>query len=68
MDFELEGYEMVCKNREVKNGGGVALFVDKNLIYKVVEKITTVVDNVLECVSIELLMGKKEKYLCQLPI
>ncbi len=68
MDFELEGYEMVCKNREVKNGGGVALFVDKNLIYKVVEKITTVVDNVLECVSIELLMGKKEKYLCELPI
>lgn len=36
MDFEIEGYEMVCKNREIKNG--VALFVGKNFNYKVVKK------------------------------
>ena len=57
-DFEMDGYEMTYKNRENKIGGGVALYVDKNLNYKVVEKLTTVVDNVLECVTIEILMEK----------
>lgn len=37
-DFEMDGYEMICKNRENKNGGGVALFVDKKFNYRVVEK------------------------------
>lgn len=46
MVFELKDYEMVCKNRENKNGGDVALFIAKNLIHEVVEKMTTVVDNV----------------------
>ena len=60
MDFELEGYEMICKNRENKNGGGVALFVDKNLTYKVVENMSTVINDVFECVTIEILMEKKK--------
>ena len=60
MDFELEGYEMICKNRENKNGGGVDLFVDKNLTYKVVENMSTVINDVFECVTIEILMEKKK--------
>ena len=60
MDFELEGYEMICKNRENKNGGGVALFVDKNLTYKVVKNMSTVINDVFECVTIEILMEKKK--------
>ena len=68
MDFELEGYEMICKNRENKNGGGVDLFVDKNLTYKVVENMSTVINDVFECVTIELLMEKKEKHHCELHV
>ena len=41
-DFELESYEIIFKNREMKNGGCVALFVDKNLIYKVVENMSVI--------------------------
>ncbi len=67
MDFEIEGYEMTC-NRENKTRGGVALFVDKNLNYKVVENLSTVVDYLLECVTIELLTEKKEKCYCELHI
>ena len=55
-----EGYEMICKNRENKNGGGVALFVDKNLTYKVVENMSTMINDVFECVTIEILMEKKK--------
>ena len=44
MDFELESYEIIFKNREMKNGGCVALFVDRKLIYKVVENMSTVIN------------------------
>lgn len=52
---------MVCKNRKTKNGADVLLFVDKNRIYKV-DKMSAAVENVLECVTTELRLGKKEKY------
>lgn len=51
-NFDLEGYEENYVNRKNKKVGGVALFVDKNLTYKVVEKIRMVVDNILECITI----------------
>lgn len=34
--------------------------MDKNLKYKMVEKMTMVVDNILECVTIEISMGKEK--------
>jgi len=55
MNFELEGYEVNYVNRKNKSGGGVALYVDKTLNYKVVESMTTVIDNLLECITIEII-------------
>lgn len=60
MDFELEGYEFHCVNRKNKSGGGVALYVDKHLTYKVVENMTTVIDNLLECLTIEIFVEKSK--------
>ncbi|XP_061906913.1 uncharacterized protein LOC133652321 isoform X1 [Entelurus aequoreus] len=37
IDFDLEGYELNYINRTNKNGGGVAVYVMKNLNYKVVK-------------------------------
>lgn len=54
VDFELEGYEMSYINRRNKKGGGVALDVDK----KVLEDMSTTVDNVMECVTIEICMKR----------
>ncbi len=42
-----------------KSGGGVAMYVDKNLNYKVVESMTTVIDNLLECITFEVCQRKK---------
>lgn len=39
MDFELERYEVHYVCRKNKNGG-VAVYIHKNLTYKVVENIT----------------------------
>ena len=43
-----------------KNAGGVALFVDTNLIYKVVENMSTVINIVLECVTFQIWMEKNK--------
>lgn len=60
MDFELEGYELRNINRKNKGGGGVAIYVDKNPNYKVIESMTTVVDSLLECITIEICEEKNK--------
>lgn len=52
IDFGMEGYEFIYKNRENKGGGGVAIYIDEALDFKVIEQMTTVVDDTLECLSI----------------
>ena len=58
-DFEMEGYELTYNNRLNKGGGGVAIYVDMNLKYKIVEAMSQVVDNLLECITIEICMESK---------
>lgn len=65
---------MKVLNRRNKNGGGIAVNVDKNLFiitiinyyYTLVESMTTVSDNLLECINNWTLQGKNEKYNNQL--
>lgn len=52
--FELDGYEMNDINRQGKAGGGVALFVDNSLKYRIVDEMTATLDNILECITIEI--------------
>ena len=60
MDFEMDGYEFNYVNRRNKIGGGVAVYVNKNLNYKVIESMTTVIDNLLECITIEICKEKNK--------
>ena len=60
VDFELEGFEFVHMARQNKGGGGVAIYVDRNIAFKVLETMSMVVDNMLECTSIELCKGKNK--------
>lgn len=50
----LEGYEMFWQNRVSKRGGGVALFVMTAFKCKVIGDMTTVIDNLMECMTIEI--------------
>lgn len=52
--FERDGYELRSNNRQNKGGGGLAICVDKTLKFKVLENMTAVVDNILECIIIEI--------------
>ncbi len=46
-------------DRQNKGGGGVAIFVDKTLNFRVIDNMSAVVHNVLECISIEIYKEKK---------
>ncbi len=45
-------------DRQNKGGGGVAIFVDKKLNFRVIEDMSTVVNNLLECITIEIYKEK----------
>jgi len=60
MDFSIEGYEFIGQNRRNKQGGGVAMFVDLNYGFKIIENMTMVVDDILECLTIEIVRTKKK--------
>ena len=55
---ELEGYNFVHQPRNNSNGGGVALYISNQLNYKSLDKCTIVVNDVLECLAVELVMDK----------
>lgn len=61
IDFPLKSYELNYKNWENKMAGGVALYVNINLHYKILENMTIATDNVLECITIEIYREKNLK-------
>lgn len=54
IEFELEGYDLHYVCRVNKAGGGVAIYVQRNLKAKIVEKMSIAVNDVLECVTVEI--------------
>lgn len=51
-DFDRESFELNYINREGKTGGGVAVYVDRNPKYKIVENMTTVNKHIFECITV----------------
>ncbi|XDV33591.1 hypothetical protein PO909_003956 [Leuciscus waleckii] len=68
VDYELNGYELNYVNRENKKGGGVALYVDRRLKYKIVKNMTINIDDVMEIITVEINLEKKKKFNCKLCI
>ena len=54
VDFELNDHELSYNNRQSKGGGGVAIYVHRDVSFKVVEAMTVGVENVLECITVEI--------------
>lgn len=51
--FQIEGYNMFLKSRSNQKGGGVALYTYQNLKSKLVNSKCLVLDNIMECVTVE---------------
>lgn len=54
---------MFNQNRNHRSGGGVALYVRKELNVKLVNSLTMAVNNVFECVTVEIIMDKRKNML-----
>lgn len=52
---------MYNQNRHHKSGGGVALYVQKDLKAQKVDCMTMEIDHVFECVTVEIISDKMKK-------
>lgn len=51
----LEGYTFFYVNRSDRGGGGVALYVDSDLVCNIVEKKTFIEENLMEVLTVEII-------------
>ena len=61
-DFHLANYDIVHTNRLNKRGVGVLLYVNKKLNHVKLDKYSTVQDDLLECVTMEIYLENCKKY------
>ena len=54
VEYSLDSYEVVVANRVNTRGGGVIIYVSNLLNFKVVDKKTECVDDLYECVTVEI--------------
>lgn len=59
-EVELEGYQMFVMNRKDRRGGGVALYVDSSLQCNIMASRSITIENILECVTVEIRMEKQK--------
>jgi len=59
----MDDYELHYIKRLNKIGGGMALYVHKTIKYSVLNNMSFVLDNVMECITIEINNGMKKKTL-----
>lgn len=57
-DFFMEGYELHYINRVNKGEGSVAIYVDSDLKCRQIEQMTTVMDDLMEYITLEIEMEK----------
>lgn len=60
VNFEMDGYDFNYISRENRKGGGVALYVHSRFDYRVVDNLTSIIDNVMECITVEISLEKKK--------
>ena len=57
--FYLEGFPFICQSISKKRGGGVAFFVNKLIKHDIVQKLSTSINNLFECITVELCIEQK---------
>lgn len=54
IDLHISGYDLYVTSRANRSGGGVALYVDSDLKCRPVECMTSVIDDLMECIAVEI--------------
>ena len=58
--FYLPAYQFCHRDRENRRGGGVAIYVKNGIEFDVMESLSCAVDNLLECISINVCVSRKK--------
>jgi len=58
-DANLNNYIASHQIRQIGKGGGVSIYVKEDINYTIIENMTKSIDNLLECLTIELKLGVK---------
>ena len=58
--FQLDVYDMYLLDRGNKNGGGVAIYTQNTLRHSIINHVTYAIDDMLECLLVEVLSHKKK--------
>jgi hypothetical protein len=59
--FNIEGYNLIYKSRQQTEGGGVCFYINKQIPYKELKKLSTFEEKLFESITLELDIGKKDK-------
>ena len=59
--YNLEHYNFVSKMRRHTTGGGVAYYIKKGIRYKEIKDLSLFEEKIIECLTLELDFGKKDK-------
>ena len=55
-DYQLDNYDIVYTHRKVKREGGVMLYVNKGLEFAKIDKYSSVINDILESVTVEIIL------------
>ena len=58
--YNIDEYDMYTSSRTNKNGGGVAIYVRNIFENKVLDDLTSVIDNCMESIGVEIILSKKK--------
>ena len=59
--YQLENYNFIHKTRTQSNGGGICYFINKKFKFKELKNLSIFEEKVIECLTIEIELSKKEK-------
>ena len=59
-DILLNGYDLIHRNRKNKKGVGVAIYVNVSIEFKVLQTMSVVIDDILECITVKLSISNRK--------
>jgi hypothetical protein len=58
--IHINGFNFVNKSRKNGRGGGVGFYIRESLKYKIINELSTFIDNEFESITIEILINRKK--------
>ncbi len=58
--LQIPGFNLVFKTRSILKGGGVAFYINKNIKFKLINRLSPFIERQFECLTVEVIINKKK--------